>query len=266
MRTSFNGTDRRILQQRLDSATGTATPVCKKRSSGGNWVPQVQAIQAAFAQSETKKIVGRSAIRYPAIEKAPPVRKIQILRWVPPLLFAFVGATYSAHAEQRGNAEAGRALVTRSCTTCHGAAGAQTVSDAAPPLSFLARDTKERSAFVRGWLMNPHPPMPGIMLSRQQISDIVAYLETLPDERGNVEKGQRIATQVCAQCHAVQPGKLQSPNRAAPSFADIVASPGLTATAIRVWLQTPHPTMPNIKLDAQDKDSIVAYLLSLKAV
>ena len=112
--------------------------------------------------------------------------------------------------------------------------------------------------------MNSHPPMPGIMLSRQQVTDIVAYLETLPTEPGNVAKGQRIASEVCAQCHAVGAGRVRSPNRAAPGFADIAASPGLTATAIRVWLQTPHPTMPNLKLDNEEKDSIVAYLLSLK--
>jgi mono/diheme cytochrome c family protein len=30
--------------------------------------------------------------------------------------------------------------------------------------------------------MAPHPPMPSISLSRQQIDDIVAYLSTLPVE------------------------------------------------------------------------------------
>jgi mono/diheme cytochrome c family protein len=28
--------------------------------------------------------------------------------------------------------------------------------------------------------MDPHPPMPGIMLSRKQIDDVIAYLSTLP--------------------------------------------------------------------------------------
>jgi hypothetical protein len=28
--------------------------------------------------------------------------------------------------------------------------------------------------------MSPHPPMPNISLSRQQIDDIVAYLSSLP--------------------------------------------------------------------------------------
>jgi hypothetical protein len=45
---------------------------------------------------------------------------------------------------------------------------------------------------------------------------------------------------------------------------DVAASPGLTAIAIRVWLQSPHPTMPNIRLNDTEKDNIVAYLLSLK--
>jgi hypothetical protein len=27
--------------------------------------------------------------------------------------------------------------------------------------------------------MDPHPPMPGIMLSRQQINDIIDYLDSL---------------------------------------------------------------------------------------
>jgi mono/diheme cytochrome c family protein len=106
--------------------------------------------------------------------------------------------------------------------------------------------------------------MPGIPLSRQQINDVMAYLASLPVEQGSVSQGQRLAETVCAQCHAVGAGQRRSPNRAAPSFADIAESPGLTATAIRVWLQTPHPTMPNIRLGNDEKDGIVAYLLSLK--
>jgi mono/diheme cytochrome c family protein len=102
------------------------------------------------------------------------------------------------------------------------------------------------------------------MLSRQQISDIVAYLETLRVASGDARAGEQFAKAVCAQCHGVGKGQDRSPNRAAPSFADIAASPGLTATAIRVWLQTPHPTMPNVKLNDAEKDNVVAYLLSLK--
>jgi mono/diheme cytochrome c family protein len=105
--------------------------------------------------------------------------------------------------------------------------------------------------------------MPGIMLSRQQINDIIAYLQTLPVTQGDIAAGGRFADAQCGQCHAVRKGQTQSPNRAAPAFENIAASPGLTATAIRVWLQSPHPTMPNIKPAEEDKDNVIAYLLSL---
>ena len=84
-----------------------------------------------------------------------------------------------AHAAS-GNAEAGRQLVMRSCSSCHATDSAKTASDNAPPFAAVAKTNKERPAWIRGWLMQPHPPMPNISLSRQQIDDIVAYLGTLP--------------------------------------------------------------------------------------
>ena len=82
-------------------------------------------------------------------------------------------------AAPAGNAEAGRDLVMRSCISCHAPDASKSASDGAPPLSFVARDNKTNPAWIRGWLMDPHPPMPGIMLSRQQVNDVVAYLNSL---------------------------------------------------------------------------------------
>jgi mono/diheme cytochrome c family protein len=90
-----------------------------------------------------------------------------------------IGYTSFAYAAA-GNAEAGRQLVTRSCSSCHATEASATASDAAPPFSAVAKTNKERPAWIRGWLMSPHPPMPNISLSRQQIDDIVAYLSSLP--------------------------------------------------------------------------------------
>jgi hypothetical protein len=39
---------------------------------------------------------------------------------------------------------------------------------------------------------------------------------------------------------------------------------GMTATALAVWLTTSHPTMPNMVLDPQDRDNVIAYIISLK--
>ena len=81
-----------------------------------------------------------------------------------------------------GSAEAGRQFVMRSCSSCHATETAKTATDNAPPFSLVAKTNKNNPAWIRGWLMAPHPPIPNISLSRQQIDDIVAYLSTLPVE------------------------------------------------------------------------------------
>ncbi len=89
----------------------------------------------------------------------------------------------SAYAmDAPGNPEAGRQLVMNSCSACHAPPGTTIVTDGAPPLSLLAHDNKTNPRWVRGWLMDPHPPMPGIMLSRKQINDVIAYLSIISAE------------------------------------------------------------------------------------
>ena len=95
------------------------------------------------------------------------------------LVTAVLTSSIPALAAPAGDAGAGRQLVLQSCSSCHAAGVTATVTDGAPPLSFIAKDNKQRPAWIRGWLMDPHPPMPGIMLSRKQVDDIIAYLNTL---------------------------------------------------------------------------------------
>jgi hypothetical protein len=38
-----------------------------------------------------------------------------------------------------------------------------------------------------------------------------------------------------------------------------------TALSLRAFLQTPHPTMPNLILTPEETDDIIAYLLALKS-
>ncbi len=98
------------------------------------------------------------------------------------LFLLLIGGSAFPAALPPGNAEAGKQLVLNSCITCHAPMNATHASDQAPPLSFLAHDRKADPRWVRGWLMDPHPPMPGIMLSRQQVADVMAYLSTLPSD------------------------------------------------------------------------------------
>ena len=98
------------------------------------------------------------------------------------ILLAASFATVALPALAAADANAGRQLVLASCSSCHALNASRNASDGAPPLSFLAKDNKARPAWVRGWLMDPHPPMPNIMLNRTQIDNIIAYLNTLPTD------------------------------------------------------------------------------------
>ncbi len=84
-------------------------------------------------------------------------------------------------------------------------------------------------------------------------------------ELGDPQQGLAYARQNCAECHAVDAGDQLSPNPDAPSFEDVANTPGMNARALVVWFQSPHPTMPNFIIPAQDTDNIVSYITSLRA-
>lgn len=85
------------------------------------------------------------------------------------------------------------------------------------------------------------------------------------EEFGSPAKGLEYARAVCAECHAVERSVAQSPNREAPSFVTVAETRGMTAMAIRAWLQSAHPTMPNLLVKAEDRDNLIAYILGLKS-
>ncbi len=73
--------------------------------------------------------------------------------------------------------EAGRALASAWCSGCHAVERAG--ADLAPPLGTIARRAGRSEGYLFGWLSDPHPPMPQLNLSRQEIADIIAYLQGL---------------------------------------------------------------------------------------
>lgn len=76
-------------------------------------------------------------------------------------------------------------------------------------------------------------------------------------------RGEALSQSWCSQCHAVKPNQ-SSANPAAPRFSDVAAEPSITEYSLRVFLKTPHSTMPNIMLKSDDMDDIASYILSLK--
>ncbi len=77
--------------------------------------------------------------------------------------------------------EAGRRMAEVWCSGCHIIDGDGT-SDVAPGFKQVANDPTKTPGRLRAWLANPHPPMPNFNLSRTEIDDIIAYLESLRDE------------------------------------------------------------------------------------
>jgi mono/diheme cytochrome c family protein len=82
-------------------------------------------------------------------------------------------------------------------------------------------------------------------------------------ERGDVQRGERLARNTCVACHGVEKNQDSSDPRA-PSFAQIAAVPGMSDVALHVALTTSHRAMPNLVLEARERADAVAYILSLR--
>jgi len=83
-------------------------------------------------------------------------------------------------------------------------------------------------------------------------------------ELGDARAGAVYAEGVCAECHGVKKGQRVSPHERAPAFEVVANSRGMTQMALRVWFQSPHPSMPNLMLTEKQSDDMIAYILSLK--
>ncbi|HUK57644.1 MAG TPA: c-type cytochrome [Stellaceae bacterium] len=93
-----------------------------------------------------------------------------------PLALAFA-AGFAGQAIA-ADADAGKRLADQWCTSCHVVGGGGHGTDAAPPLPTIAKSIQD-PARLRAWLVAPHPPMPNLNLSRAEIDNITAYLESL---------------------------------------------------------------------------------------
>ena len=82
---------------------------------------------------------------------------------------------------------------------------------------------------------------------------------------GDVAAGRTFAREACNSCHVVEP-TYASPRVVVigPNFQDIANTKGMTATALRVFLTTSHPKMPNLILAPEQLSDVIAYILSLR--
>jgi cytochrome c len=91
-------------------------------------------------------------------------------------------AVAPATAQEQGNAEAGHALASRLCTTCHIVGDERTGSDLAPPFPVIAKNPRLSMEELHGWGGPGHPMLPELALTPDQIADINAYLDSLRED------------------------------------------------------------------------------------
>jgi mono/diheme cytochrome c family protein len=84
-------------------------------------------------------------------------------------------------------------------------------------------------------------------------------------QNGDVAAGHAFAREACNACHMVE-AKQQKPRLIVigPAFRDIANTRGMTPTALRVFLTTSHPKMPNLILTPEEISDVTAYILSLR--
>src|SRR5215813_2228021 len=88
---------------------------------------------------------------------------------------------------------------------------------------------------------------------------------TNAQDSGDPEVGRVYARQVCLPCHAVTAEQASRRTIAiAPDFQTIASTSGITATALRAFLQTPHPKMPNLILTPEQSADVIAFVLNLR--
>jgi mono/diheme cytochrome c family protein len=78
------------------------------------------------------------------------------------------------------SAEAGLRLARTMCSSCHMVElGAATALADVPPFMEIARKPGQTSQRLQGFMIAPHPPMPTLQLTRQNLKDLAAYILSL---------------------------------------------------------------------------------------
>lgn len=95
----------------------------------------------------------------------------------------------------------------------------------------------------------------------------LSYVALTPVEAatlGEPKTGKAYAQSHCASCHSIVRDGNTSAVEAATPFQAIANTAGMTRTALYVFFRSPHPTMPNLIVQGDNLDNIIAYILSLK--
>ena len=102
------------------------------------------------------------------------IRVLRSARCWPAFAAVSIGPALAADADN------GKRLAQRWCASCHVVAPDQTTANAdAPPFATIARTSGFNAEKLVFFLLEPHPKMPSMALTRNEANDIAAYIGTL---------------------------------------------------------------------------------------
>ena len=120
------------------------------------------------------------------------------------------------------------------------------------------RADQDRRRFARE---NSH--MPSWMAVLVAVASAVA-MSNAGAQEGDIAAGRAFAREACKPCHVVEPLRAPRMLEIGPAFRDIADTPGMTGTALKVFLTSSHPKMPNLVLTPQEMTDVTAYILGLR--
>lgn len=90
------------------------------------------------------------------------------------------------HAQQvHPDAKIGKQIADKLCVGCHivdAEASGRTVPADVPSFARIANVPGQTATSIAGAIVVPHPPMPQIQLTREEIGDVAAYILTLKSQ------------------------------------------------------------------------------------
>jgi len=96
-------------------------------------------------------------------------------------VFSFALATSGSASAMVADAQQGEKIARRWCAACHVVANDQKQASAdVAPFADAARH--KTNAELAAFLTDPHPKMPDMSLTREEIGDLVAYMRSLAPE------------------------------------------------------------------------------------
>jgi mono/diheme cytochrome c family protein len=93
---------------------------------------------------------------------------------------------------------------------------------------------------------------------------LLLLLLPLPVAAQDPAAGRVLAEHWCMACHVIEREPPGTPDAVVPSFPAIVRTPSTTAESLDRYLSSGHTRMPDFKLTRDERDRLIAYILSLR--